>query len=99
MRKQDDTSSLVTSNWSLLEANFSSNHRFGDAFSPWSIDKYNFVSSETGSISTSTKNVSFFVRLQYVGDTLNPVGNPTGGQWLLRNLIVEASKAFPAEEQ
>jgi len=98
-QSSDDTSSLVTGNWSLLEANFSSNHRFGDAFSPWSIDKYNFVSSETGSISTSTKNVSFFIRLQYVGDTLSPVGSPAGGQWLLRNLIVEASKAFPAEEQ
>ena len=98
-QSSDDTSSLVTGNWSLLEANFSSNHRFGNAFSPWSIDKYNFVSSETGSVSTSTKNVSFFVRLQYVGDTLNPEGVPTGGQWLLRNLIVEASKAFPAEEQ
>lgn len=95
----DDTSSLDTDNWSLLDANFSSNHRFSDNFKPWSIDKYNLVSSETSSISTSTKNVSFFIRLQYVGDTLNPVGNPTGGQWLLRNLKVEASLAFPAEEQ
>ena len=95
----DDTSSLDTDNWSILDANFSSNHRFGSTFSPWSIDKYNFVSSETSSISTSTKNVSFFIRLQYVGDTLSPVGPPAGGQWLLRNLIVEASKAFPAEEQ
>ena len=95
----DDTSSLDTNNWSLLEANFSSNHRFGDTFKPWSIDKYNFVSSETSSISTSTKNVSFFIRLQYVGNTLSPVGPPAGGQWLLRNLKVEASKAFPAEEQ
>ena len=94
----DDTSSLDTDNWSLLDANFSSNHRFSDNFKPWSIDKYNLVSSETSSISTSTKNVSFFIRLQYVGDTLNPVGNPTGGQWLLRNLKVEASLAFPAEE-
>ncbi len=95
----DDTSSLDTDNWSILDANFSSNHRFGNPFSPWSIDKYNFVSSETRSISTSTKNVSFFIRLQYVGDTLSPVGPPAGGQWLLRNLIIEASKAFPAEEQ
>jgi hypothetical protein len=95
----DDTSSLDTDNWSILNANFSSNHRFGDAFKPWSIDKYNFVSSETSSISTSTKNVSFFIRLQYVGDTLSTVGPPAGGQWLLRNLKVEASKAFPAEEQ
>ena len=95
----DDTSSLDTDNWSLLDANFSSNHRFSDNFKPWSIDKYNLVSSETSSISKSTKNVSFFIRLQYVGDTLNPVGNPTGGQWLLRNLKVEASLAFPAEEQ
>ena len=95
----DDTSSLDTDNWSLLDANFSSNHRFSDNFKPWSIDKYNLVSSETSSISSSTKNVFFFIRLQYVGDTLNPVGNPTGGQWLLRNLKVEASLAFPAEEQ
>ena len=95
----DDTSSLDTDNWSILDANFSSNHRFGSTFSPWSIDKYNFVSSETSSISTSTKNVSFFIRLQYVGDTLSPVGPQAGGQWLLRNLIIEASKAFPAEEQ
>ena len=95
----DDTSSLDTDNWSILDANFSSNHRFGSTFSPWSIDKYNFVSSETSSISTSTKNVSFFIRLQYVGDTLSPVGPTAGGQWLLRNLKVEASKAFTAEEQ
>jgi hypothetical protein len=95
----DDTSSLDTTNWSLLEANFSSNSRFGDTFAPWSIDKYNLVNTETSTISTSTKNVSFFIRLQYVGDTLIPVGNATGGQWLLRNLKVEASKAFAAEEQ
>ena len=94
----DDTSSLDTTNWSLLEANFSSNSRFGDTFAPWSIDKYNLVNTETSTISTSTKNVSFFIRLQYVGDTLIPVGNATGGQWLLRNLKVEASKAFAAEE-
>ena len=95
----DDTSSLDPSEWNLIDAAFSSNARFGETYKPWTIDKYNPVTGDAILVDSTAKNVSFFIRLQYVGDTLSPVGPMAGGQWLLRNLKIEGSKAFDAEEE
>ncbi len=55
---------------------------------------FNKMEGKTVSVSSNTQNLYFFLRLTKVSDQ-----NPTQGQWLIADFMVEASLAFPAEEQ
>jgi len=55
---------------------------------------FNKMEGKTVSVSSDTQNLYFFLRLTKVSDE-----HPTQGQWLIADFMVEASKAFPAEEQ
>ena len=57
------------------------------------ITTFNKVENKVVDLVSGTQNLYFFVRCHRVDDT-----HPTQGQWLLRNFLVEVSKAFPAEE-
>ena len=87
----DDTSSLDDSTWTAIEASWSGSSLWGSIGAD--VNTYNKISGIID-VKSSTKNVSFFIRLKRADGAVH-----AGGQWLLRNLIVEASKAFPAEEQ
>lgn len=86
----DDTSSLDDSTWTAIDASWSGSSLWGSIMAD--VNTYNKI-SETIEVSSSTKNVSFFIRLKR--DLTLAHG---GGQWLLRNLKVEGSTAFTAEE-
>ena len=58
------------------------------------ITLFNKIEGETVSVSSDTQNLYFFLRLTKVSDE-----HPTQGQWLIADFMVEASLAFPAEEQ
>ena len=87
----DDTSSLDDSTWTAMEASWSDSSLWGSIGA--NVNTYNKISGIID-VKSSTKNVSFFIRLKRADGAVH-----AGGQWLLRNLNVEASKAFPAEEQ
>ena len=87
----DDTSSLDGSTWTVMEASWSGSSLWGSIGAD--VNTYNKISGIID-VKSSTKNVSFFIRLKRADGAVH-----AGGQWLLRNLNVEASKAFPAEEQ
>ncbi|MDG1685730.1 MAG: hypothetical protein P8H63_06820 [Flavobacteriaceae bacterium] len=87
----DDTSSLDDSTWTVMEASWSGSSLWGSIGAD--VNTYNKISGVID-VKSSTKNVSFFIRLKRADGAVH-----AGGQWLLRNLNVEASKAFPAEEQ
>ena len=55
---------------------------------------FNKMEGKTVSVSSATQNLYFFLRLTKVSDE-----HPTQGQWLIADFMVEASLAFPAEEQ
>ena len=55
---------------------------------------FNKMEGKTVSVSSDTQNLYFFLRLTKVSDE-----HPTQGQWLIADLMVEVSLAFPAEEQ
>ena len=55
---------------------------------------FNKMEGKTVSVSSDTQNLYFFLRLTKVSDQ-----HPTQGQWLIADFMVEASLAFPAEEQ
>jgi hypothetical protein len=57
------------------------------------ISTFKRIDNQVVDIASGTQNLYFFLRLHRVDDT-----HPTQGQWLLRNFLVEVSKAFPAEE-
>jgi hypothetical protein len=57
------------------------------------ISTFNKVEKKVVDLVSGTQNLYFFIRCHRVDDT-----HPTQGQWLLRNFLVEVSKAFPAEE-
>tara|TARA_A100001015_G_scaffold74075_1_gene82161 strand:+ start:2925 stop:4601 length:1677 start_codon:yes stop_codon:yes gene_type:complete len=59
------------------------------------ITLFNKMGDETTivSVSSDTQNLYFFLRLEKVSDQF-----PTQGQWLIADFMVEASKAFAAEE-
>ena len=57
------------------------------------ITTFNKVENKVVDLVSGTQNLYFFVRCHRVDDT-----HPTQGQWLLRNFLVEVSKAFAAEE-
>jgi hypothetical protein len=58
------------------------------------ISLFNKMEGKTVSVSSDTQNLYFFLRLTKVSDQ-----HPTQGQWLIADFMVEASLAFPAEEQ
>jgi len=58
------------------------------------ITLFNKMEGKTVSVGSDTQNLYFFLRLTKVSDEF-----PTQGQWLIADFMVEASKAFPAEEQ
>ena len=58
------------------------------------ITLFNKMEGKTVSVSSDTQNLYFFLRLTKVSDQ-----HPTQGQWLIADFMVEASLAFPAEEQ
>ena len=55
---------------------------------------FNKMEGKTVSVSSDTQNLYFFLRLTKVSDE-----HPTQGQWLIADFMVEASLAFPAEEE
>lgn len=58
------------------------------------ITLFNKMEGKTVSVSSDTQNLYFFLRFIKVSDEF-----PTQGQWLIADFMVEASLAFPAEEQ
>ena len=58
------------------------------------ITLFNKMEGKTVSVGSDTQNLYFFLRLTKVSDQF-----PTQGQWLIADFMVEASLAFPAEEQ
>jgi hypothetical protein len=58
------------------------------------ITLFNKMEGKTVSVSSDTQNLYFFLRFTKVSDEF-----PTQGQWLIADFMVEASLAFPAEEQ
>ena len=58
------------------------------------ITLFNKMEGKTVSVSSDTQNLYFFLRFTKVSDQF-----PTQGQWLIADFMVEASLAFPAEEQ
>jgi len=86
----DDTSSLDDSTWTSIDASWSGSSLWGNINAD--VNTYNKISG-TIDVSSSTKNVSFFIRLKRDLTLAH-----AGGQWLLRNLKVEGSTAFAAEE-
>jgi hypothetical protein len=86
----DDTSSLDDSTWTSIDASWSGSSLWDNINAD--VNTYNKI-SETIEVSSSTKNVSFFIRLKRDLTLAH-----AGGQWLLRNLKVEGSTAFTAEE-
>ena len=65
-----------------------------DANTAPDITLFNKMEGKTVSVSSDTQNLYFFLRLTKVSDQ-----HPTQGQWLIADFMVEASLAFPAEEQ
>ena len=74
-----------------MEASWSGSSLWGSIGAD--VNTYNKISGIID-VKSSTKNVSFFIRLKRADGAIH-----AGGHWLLRDLNVEASKAFPAEEQ
>jgi hypothetical protein len=86
---------LTPDSWDIMmdmtDSSWSGTSRWGTIGSD--ITTFSKVENKVVDIASGTQNLYFFVRCHRVDDT-----HPTQGQWLLRNFLVEVSKAFAAEE-
>lgn len=86
---------LTPDSWNIMmditDSSWSGTSRWGSIGAD--ISTFSKVENKVVDIAPGTQNLYFFLRLHRVDDT-----HPTQGQWLLRNFLVEVSKAFPAEE-
>ena len=86
---------LTPDSWDIMmditDSSWSGTSRWGTIGSD--ITTFSKVENKVVDIASGTQNLYFFIRCHRVDDT-----HPTQGQWLLRNFLVEVSKAFPAEE-
>ena len=86
---------LTPASWDIMmditDSSWSGTNRWG-TIGP-DITTFNKVENKVVDLVSGTQNLYFFVRCHRVDDT-----HPTQGQWLLRNFLVEVSKAFAAEE-
>jgi len=86
---------LSPDSWDIMmditDSSWSGSSRWG-TIGP-DVTTFNKVENKVVDLVSGTQNLYFFLRLHRVDDT-----HPTQGQWLLRNFLVEVSKAFPAEE-
>ena len=89
MIDNDDTMWSTISQWPALKE-----ARDANPSTAPDITLFNKMEGKTVSVSSDTQNLYFFLRLTKVSDE-----HPTQGQWLIADFMVEASLAFPAEEQ
>ena len=86
---------LTPDSWDIMmdmtDSSWSGTSRWGTIGSD--ITTFSKVENKVVDIASGTQNLYFFIRCHRVDDT-----HPTQGQWLLRNFLVEVSKAFAAEE-
>ena len=86
---------LTPASWDIMmditDSSWSGTSRWGTIGSD--ITTFSKVENKVVDIASGTQNLYFFIRCHRVDDT-----HPTQGQWLLRNFLVEVSKAFAAEE-
>ena len=86
---------LTPASWNIMmditDSSWSGTSRWGTIGSD--ITTFSKVENKVVDIASGTQNLYFFIRCHRVDDT-----HPTQGQWLLRNFLVEVSKAFAAEE-
>jgi hypothetical protein len=87
---------LTPDSWNIMmditDSSWSGTSRWGSIGAD--ISTFSKVENKVVDIASGTQNLYFFLRCHRVDDT-----HPTQGQWLLRNFLVEVSKAFEAEEQ
>ena len=88
MIDNDDTMWSTISQWPALKEARDVTNTAPD------VTLFNKMEGKTVSVSSDTQNLYFFLRLTKVSDE-----HPTQGQWLIADFMVEASLAFPAEEQ
>jgi hypothetical protein len=88
MIDNDDSTWSTISQWPNLKAARDDTNTAPD------ITLFNKMEGKTVPVSSDTQNLYFFLRLTKVSDE-----HPTQGQWLIADFMVEASLAFPAEEQ
>ena len=86
---------LTPDSWDIMmdmtDSSWSGTSRWGTIKAD--ITTFSKVENKVVDIASGTQNLYFFIRCHRVDDT-----HPTQGQWLLRNFLVEVSKAFAAEE-
>ena len=75
----------------ITDSSWSGTSRWGSIKAD--ISTFSMVENKVVDIASGTQNLYLFLRCHRVDDT-----HPTQGQWLLRNFLVEVSKAFAAEE-
>jgi hypothetical protein len=89
MIDNDDSMWSTIAQWPALKA-----ARDANPTTAPDITLFNKMEGKTVSVGSDTQNLYFFLRLTKVSDQF-----PTQGQWLVADFMVEASLAFPAEEQ
>ena len=89
MIDNDDSMWSTIAQWPALKA-----ARDANPTTAPDITLFNKMEGKTVSVGSDTQNLYFFLRLTKVSDQF-----PTQGQWLIADFMVEASLAFPAEEQ
>jgi hypothetical protein len=91
----DSAPSITPGSWDLMmdatNSLWSGTNRWGTISAD--ISTFKKIDNQVVDIVSGTQNLYFFLRCHRIDDT-----HPTQGQWLLRNFLVEVSKAFTAEE-
>lgn len=86
---------LTPDSWNIMmeitDSSWSGTSRWGSINAD--ISSFSKVENKVVDIASGTQNLYFFIRCHRVDDK-----QPTQGQWILRNFLVEVSLAYPAEE-
>lgn len=87
---------LTPDSWEMMmeadDSSWSGTHRW-QTIGP-DISTFNKISDKSVDIQQGTQKLYFFIRLYRMADK-----DPIQGQWLIRNILIESSSAFTAEEQ
>ena len=87
---------LTPNSWEMImeadDSSWSDTHRW-QSIGP-DISTFNKVSDKSVDIQEGTQQLYFFIRLYRMSDK-----DPIQGQWLIRNILIESSSVFTAEEQ